>query len=98
MNPYIIAGITVSLLLFAVYSYYKTLVARAWKKPVEEEPKAWWKYLIYYDPADPRTIVPKRIGIGVTLNFARPFAKVFAAALIILIIYHLLVSVIKHFT
>jgi uncharacterized membrane protein len=33
-----------------------------------------WGGLIYFAPDDPALVVPKRIGIGQTLNFARPAA------------------------
>jgi Predicted membrane protein len=50
----------------------------------------WWQLLIYYNPNDPRTIVPKRIGIGYTLNFARPISKAVMLGLLVAIILHLL--------
>ena len=47
----------------------------------------FWKFGVFYvNPADPAIFVPKRFGIGYTLNFARPFswlilALIFIAAL-----------------
>jgi uncharacterized membrane protein len=40
--------------------------------------------LVYYAPEDPRIWVPKRIGLGWTLNFARPLAWLFMALLLAL--------------
>ena len=38
-------------------------------------PAGWrWSGLVYYAPEDPAVFVPKRMGIGQTLNFARPAA------------------------
>ena len=34
----------------------------------------YYLYIFYFNRKDPRVIVPKRIGIGWTLNFARPMA------------------------
>ena len=39
-----------------------------------------WGGLFYYAPHDPAVLVPKRIGIGLTLNFGRPAAWLFLAA------------------
>ena len=36
--------------------------------------------LFYYAPEDPAVFVPKRLGVGLTLNFARPAAWLFLAA------------------
>lgn len=41
-------------------------------------PDGWrWRGMIYYAPEDPALWIPKRYGIGQTLNFARPGAWVF---------------------
>lgn len=40
--------------------------------------------LIYYAPDDPSLVVPKRIGIGSTLNFAHPAAWVLLGAVLVL--------------
>jgi uncharacterized membrane protein len=34
----------------------------------------WHGGIIYYDKTDPSILVPKREGLGYTLNFARPMA------------------------
>lgn len=54
-------------------------VIRAHADPDSEEdqptPEDAWKFgLIYYNPADSALMVPKRLGIGYTMNFARPLA------------------------
>lgn len=38
----------------------------------DRNPIYWKAAIFYYNPADPRVIVTKRLGIGWTLNFARP--------------------------
>jgi hypothetical protein len=56
-------------------------------------PSGWrWSGLVYYAPDDPAVFVPKRVGIGQTLNFARPAAwavlgtsVLLAAALLLLV-------------
>lgn len=48
-------------------------------------PNGWiWGGMIYYAPDDPAVFVPKRVGIGQTLNFARPTAWIFLVAVIAL--------------
>jgi uncharacterized membrane protein len=42
-----------------------------------------WGGMIYFAPKDAAVFVPKRIGIGQTLNFARPAAWIFLAAVIL---------------
>ena len=44
-------------------------IERCWKDPNH------WKWCVYYCPADPRAIVPRRFKwMGWTVNFARPSA------------------------
>ena len=47
-----------------------------------------WKWgIFYFNPEDPRTVVPKRIpSLGWTLNFARPASYAFFVALILVIL------------
>ena len=49
----------------------------------------YWKFLgnLYYNPDDPAFIVPKRVGLGTTVNFAHPAGKVMMVALIAVIIW-----------
>ena len=42
-----------------------------------------WGGLVYFAPEDSAIFVPKRIGIGQTVNFARPAAWIFLAAVIL---------------
>ena len=50
------------------------------------EPKNWKWGIIYYNPSDSRTFVPKSVGIGWTPNFARPISYVVPIAVILLAI------------
>jgi uncharacterized membrane protein len=43
-----------------------------------------WNGLVYYSPDDPAVFVPKRRGVGQSLNFARPSAWLFVAAVLVL--------------
>lgn len=49
------------------------------------EPEDVWKYGVFYvNPENPRLIVPKRYGLGYTLNFAKPTAWITLLLLLIL--------------
>jgi len=54
------------------------------------EQTKWWQLFIYYNPLDPRTIVPRQFGIGITFNFAKPIPKIIALAFFVFIVLHLL--------
>ena len=56
------------------------------------KPKNPWRYILfYYDPADPRILVPKQIPVlGWTLNAAHTISKIIlfvTAALIVFAVY-----------
>lgn len=50
---------------------------------LRQEDRFWKGGLIYYNPADPAVWVEKRIGIGYTLNMARPAAWGFMLAVVL---------------
>ena len=42
-----------------------------------------WKWgMIYYNPYDPKVVVPKRFGLGWTFNFAHKFSWIFLLVII----------------
>jgi uncharacterized membrane protein len=42
--------------------------------------------MFYYNPSDPAVFVEKRVGIGYTVNFARPVSWVFILGVIALVL------------
>ena len=54
---------------------------------IQKEPKNWKWGFIYYNQNDSRSFVPKRVGIGWTINFARPVAYILLVALILLVVF-----------
>lgn len=44
----------------------------------------WIGGIVYFNPGDPALMVPKRLGVGYTLNLGRPLAWVFLSALVLL--------------
>jgi uncharacterized membrane protein len=47
-----------------------------------EDDRYWLGGLIYYNPADPEPFIPKRFGLGWTVNFGHPLGKVLLVVLI----------------
>ncbi|HTV05255.1 MAG TPA: DUF5808 domain-containing protein [Acidobacteriaceae bacterium] len=45
----------------------------------------YWKGgFIYYNPGDPALMVPKRLGVGYTINFGRPVTWVLLVGILLL--------------
>jgi uncharacterized membrane protein len=51
-----------------------------------DDDRYWLGGLIYYNPDDPDAFIPKRYGMGWTVNFAHPAGKLILAVMIILIL------------
>ncbi len=52
--------------------------------PHDSTPDArWYGGLLYYNPSDAAVLVPKRFGLGWTLNFARPASWIYLAAILL---------------
>jgi uncharacterized membrane protein len=49
-----------------------------------DDDRFWRGGMVYYNPDDPALMVPKRFGVGWTINFARPAAWIFIAAIVAL--------------
>lgn len=47
---------------------------------------AWRGGVVYYNPADGAVLVPKRFGLGWTLNFARPLSWVYLGAILLFVL------------
>lgn len=46
----------------------------------------WYLGVFYYNPDDPAAFVPKRFGLGWTINFGHPGGKVIAGLMIVMIL------------
>ena len=66
--------------------FYKTIITRAWRNKAPREQQSWNLWVFYYNPQDERLFLPKRTGLGWTINFAQPLAIVMATLLVIGII------------
>jgi uncharacterized membrane protein len=85
MNIYWMIGII--LISVLIVGYYIIIAGNRNNKPQDAQ-DSWKLLFIYYNPDDPRIFVPKRVGIGFTFNFARPFPKLLILGLVIFLILH----------
>ncbi len=77
----------VIILLVALFYIYFRFVRR--KKPrgkILDDDARWIFGMFYYNPSDPAVFVEKRVGIGYTVNFARPVSWVFILGVIALVL------------
>jgi uncharacterized membrane protein len=88
MNIYLLAVIIISLVVFAGYAFYNAVITKQQKNKYLTEKKGWHFLFIYYNPQDPRTVVSKQSGAGITFNFAKPFPKLFILLIVVLYILH----------
>lgn len=52
----------------------------------DKNPQHWKLLIFYFNPAEPRLLVPKRTGLPFTLNFAKPSAWVITATILVIVI------------
>ncbi len=69
--------------LIGLLSYFARVTARG-RKPVPDG--AWKGGVFYFNREDPALFVPKRFGIGYTINFANRWSWLIAAILVVLIL------------
>ena len=50
----------------------------------------WLWGMFYYNPNDPATLVPKKVGIGYTINVATTAGKIFIAVILLIILFSIL--------
>ncbi|WP_409484515.1 DUF5808 domain-containing protein [Arsenicicoccus dermatophilus] len=51
-----------------------------------DDDRLWRRGVVYDNPDDPRTFVPKRVGLGSSVNLATPLGKVFHAVAVLLVL------------
>ncbi|MGE5431642.1 MAG: DUF5808 domain-containing protein [Syntrophomonadaceae bacterium] len=73
--------------------FYNTVITKKWRNKVENEADCWKLGVFYFNPQDSRMFLPKRSGLGITINFANPLAIILTVLLIVLII---VISKLKH--
>jgi hypothetical protein len=81
--------ILVPIFLLASFTLLLPLLAIEKQKPPEDG----WKGIFYSNPDDPALFVPKRYGIGYTLNFANPWSWAVLVLILAMVAVPLILSV-----
>ncbi|MGE5679559.1 MAG: DUF5808 domain-containing protein [Bacillota bacterium] len=79
-DKYYISAIAIVIALLIIIRTYFT------KKKlgnVENEADSWKLGIFYYNPLDKRIFLPKRSGLGATLNFANPVSIILIVGIIV---------------
>jgi uncharacterized membrane protein len=66
--------------------FYKTIITGEWRNKAPQEAESWYYGIFYYNKRDSRLFLPKRTGLGWTINFAHPLGIVLMILIILLII------------
>lgn len=61
--------------------------------PIYRDDDRNWRGVFYYNPDDPELFVPKRYGLGWTINFGNPWGKVVAGIMIAMILLPIAVAI-----
>jgi len=86
-ESYFLVGIILLVLFFAVLEFIHIIMIKKGRTKKESEPSYWKWGVLYFNPNDPRIIVPKRIEwLGWTLNFAQPASIIITGGIFALII------------
>ena len=89
--PFVLLGLVLAFLAVVVRLTAAAAVDAARADPGGEEK---WKWGLFYRNADDEALfVPKRVGVGYTLNFARPGAWILSAALLLFLVASMLLPV-----
>ncbi|MCU7495206.1 MAG: hypothetical protein HF314_04925 [Ignavibacteria bacterium] len=85
MSP--LAWFVLSVAVLAVIPvFYNTIITKKWRNKVENESKSWKLGIFYFNPKDTRMFLPKRLGVGITINFGNPMAVILTVLVIAAII------------
>jgi uncharacterized membrane protein len=85
-SRWLMTGTLVSIAAIVVYMIAGAQrISYAMTAAQDSTPDRCWKGgLIYYNPSDPALMVPKRLGVGYTLNLGRPMAWLVVCAILII--------------
>ncbi|MHB8854580.1 MAG: DUF5808 domain-containing protein [Ignavibacteriaceae bacterium] len=84
---YIIIGIILLAILNIILDIINPIIAKERRNRVTNESDLWIWGIFYYNPDDPRIIVPKKIkGLGWTFNFAKPISIIIVCVILVFII------------
>ncbi|MGD2128217.1 MAG: DUF5808 domain-containing protein [Lysobacterales bacterium] len=75
--------VAICVALIALIVFYRTIITGEWRNAVANEEDHWYFAIFYFNPEDKRLFLPKRSGLGWTINFAQPLAIVILVLLIV---------------
>lgn len=75
--------------MLAAFSILLPLLVKERQRPPDDA----WSGIFYSNPDDPALFVPKRYGIGYTLNFGNPWSWVVLALIFAFVVAPLILSV-----
>jgi predicted RND superfamily exporter protein len=84
----LIFGIFIIALVFLT----NTIITKKWRDKAINESQSWKWGIFYYNPLDKRIFLPKRYGLGYTLNFAQPASIIIVFAVFAIIIISMIYS------
>ena len=58
--------------MLTAWIFYNTIITKKWRNKVANEAECWKLGVFYFNPTDKRLFLPKRSGLGITINFAHP--------------------------
>jgi uncharacterized membrane protein len=86
---YIYVAILLTILISTI-TFYNTIITKKWRNKVINEAECWKWGMFYYNPLDKRIFLPKKTGLGFTLNFAHPVSIVIICTAIVFIIINII--------
>jgi uncharacterized membrane protein len=86
MSSTLLIFIIVVALIFTSVTFYQTIITKKWRNKISSERESWYLGIFYFNPEDSRIFLPKRTGLGFTLNFARPASIVLFFGILLLLI------------
>jgi hypothetical protein len=72
--------------IMTIWFFVNTIITNKWRNRAFGESENWKVGVFYYNPADKKIFLPKRTGLGFTLNFAQPLSIVITLLIIVIII------------
>ena len=85
-------AIIIIAILFSALTFYNTIITKKWRNKVINESDCWKWGIFYYNPLDKRIFLPKRTGLGITLNFANPVSIVVICGILVFAVISMLFS------
>jgi len=92
ISQFFLYGVILLAILITAITFSNTIITKKWRNKVINEAECWKWGVFYYNPMDKRIFLPKRTGLGFTLNFAHPVSTVIMCALILIIIISIFYS------